>query len=81
MFEDQYRKYNLGDPVILTGVQGDEEPTEGRVVHIFKLPTDSRELYVVEFETFIDSVYEVRSGHKLHMRPAKGSMEYDSWGT
>jgi len=75
----QYRTYKVGDPVIIMGVTSDGEPAEGRVVHIFTLPDWSHEHYVIEIETAMDPLLEVRSGHVLGMSPSKGSMEYDSW--
>lgn len=74
---DQYRTYSIGDPVLiyLSGHRG--EMSEGRVIHMFD--HEGQRLYVIEFATHVGEHYECRSGHKLCMRPAKGSPEYESW--
>ena len=51
-------KYKIKDPVWIH--MGERKLTPGRVVHIFTLDKAGRDFYVIEIETGIDNVYEVR---------------------
>lgn len=55
-----HKEYELGDKVWICGVRANESKTQGTVVYKFRLPENPEELYVIEVETGVDSVYEVR---------------------
>lgn len=79
LMKDQYRTYEIGAPVLIWLGDHGGEMTEGRVIHSFIPTGEAAVLYVIEIEHELGSNYECRSGHKLCMRPSKGSTEYDSW--
>lgn len=44
---------------------GERKLTSGRVVHIFNLEEGGRDFYVIEIETGIDNIYEVRDYEQI----------------
>ena len=53
--------YELGEEVLIFGLSGNGQPDVGKIVHTFDLPDNMLKEYVVEVETTLDPLYEVRN--------------------
>lgn len=59
-------KYEIGDPVWIYMAFHDGELTKGKVVHAFSLPSWCiPEHYVIEIETEVDPVLEIREPNTM----------------